>query len=236
MRRPLSLLAVPLLCFGGQAQADFYSHRYAGVGYSDTTLDGFCDGADAFVQGLANRGEAASAGTCNDSGDGWKIYGGWRWSPYLAVEGSYQQLTDAEFDFRVDGERDDYLIFQDKIETRLINAFIVGHWPLLDGLSLFGKLGGGVWNSDFSEHQSGELYFVFPVNEETVAEELLPVQGRAGDRDSGVHWSYGLGISYRYRNSWSLRAEWESFGDVGSDDFRSAFDVETASLGWSMHF
>ncbi|WP_346837551.1 outer membrane beta-barrel protein [Microbulbifer sp. SAOS-129_SWC] len=231
MARPLFLLAVPLLTLCTQAQADFYSHRYAGVSISDATLQGFCSGAEAFVQGIS-----ASNSTCSSGGDGWKVYGGWRWSPLLAVELSYQQLPTSSLDFRVNGDRDDYIRAQDEIKTRLANAFVVGHWPLGSGFSLFGKAGGGIWLAEFTERQSGQLYARYLQQDGTVNEVLVSVNGKAADNDSGFQWGYGAGISYRYHNSWTLRAEWESFSDVGSDKFRSSFDVQTASLGWSMHF
>ncbi|WP_323845514.1 outer membrane beta-barrel protein [Microbulbifer magnicolonia] len=236
MNRPLILLAVPLLTVCAQAQADFYSHRYGGVAFSDAELAGFCRGATGFVQGLNSPQQTSTTNACSENGDGWKIYGGWRWTPHLAVEASYQQLANAELDFRVDADNGEYLRFEDEIETQLINVFAVAHWPLVEGINLFGKLGGGLWNSKISERQSGELLFVYLVGEDALEERLTEVSGRVEDRANGFHWGYGVGISYRHQNAWTLRAEWESFSDVGSDDFRSGFDVEAASLGWSMHF
>lgn len=230
MARPLFLLAVPLLTLCAGARADFYSHRYAGVSISDDTLQGFCSGAEAFVQRIE------ASGNCASGGDSWKVYGGWRWSPLLAVELSYRQLAKAKLDFRLNGDRDEYIQVQDKIDTSLADAFIVGHWPLGGGFSLFGKAGGGIWFSHLSERQSGQLYLSYQQEDGTDAEVLIPISGKATDNDNGFHWGYGAGISYRYHNSWTLRAEWENFNDVGSDNFRSSFDVQTASLGWSMHF
>ncbi|MFC6633109.1 outer membrane beta-barrel protein [Microbulbifer taiwanensis] len=236
MNRPHFLLAVPLLTTCVQAQADFYSHKYGGIAYSDMQLQDFCSGAAEFVQSLNLPQQTASSSGCGERGDGWKIYGGWRWTPHLAVEASYHQLASAELDFRIDADNGEYLQFEDEIETQLINAFVIGHWPLAEGLSLFGKLGGGAWNSELSERQTGELFFVYQIGEEAFEERLTEVSGKATEVHNGFHWGYGFGLSYRYRNSWTLRAEWESFSEVGSEDFRGGFDVEAASLGWSMHF
>ena len=235
MNRPLSLLAVPLLILCASAQADFYSHRYAGVSLSDAELQGFCTDAQAFVQEI-NAGGQKAVNSCGSSGDSWKIYGGWRWSPMLAVELSYQQLPESELDFRISADSGEYLEFSDRIQTHLANAYFIGHWPLGGGFSLFGKAGGGLWASDLSERQSGELYFAYPLEDGTFEPRLTPVSGHVADSRNGFHWAYGAGISYRYHNRWTLRAEWESFNNVGSDEFFSAYDVETASLGWSMHF
>ncbi|WP_308365882.1 MULTISPECIES: outer membrane beta-barrel protein [unclassified Microbulbifer] len=236
MNRQLFLLVVPALALAAPTQADFYSHRYTGVSYSDLDIQGFCEAGNQFVQGLNNPERAATTGGCSQGGSGWKIYGGWRWKPEVAVELSYQQLSDNQLDFRLDFPTGEYLEIGDEIETQLINAFAVGHWPIGGGFSLFAKAGGGFWASKLSESQSGELLFIFENEEGEIEEELIAVSGRVEERDTGFHWGYGAGISYRYQNNWTIRAEWESFSDVGSEDFRGGFDVETASLGWSMHF
>lgn len=236
MNRPLFLLAVPLLTLSAQTRADFYSHKYGGIGYSDMQLQGFCSGATGFVQRFNIPGQTATSGACNDSGNGWKIYGGWHWTPSLAVEASYQQLTTSELNFRIDGGSGDYLTFEDEVETRLLNAFAVGHWPVAGGFSLFGKLGGGVWNAELSERQSGELFFIYQVGPDAFEPRLTEVSGRAGRNDNGFHWGYGAGISYSYGNDWTLRAEWETFRDISNDELRGGFDVEAATVGWSMHF
>ncbi|AMX03342.1 outer membrane beta-barrel protein [Microbulbifer thermotolerans] len=236
MKRPNVLLAVFFLVACAQTQADFYSHKYGGIGYGNTELQGFCNGAAVFVRNLNSSGQTASASACGEKGDSWKIYTGWRWTPYMAVEASYQQLAKADLDFRIDATNGEFLQFEDRIKTHLLNAFIVGHCPLFEGLSLFGKLGGGLWSAELSERQSGQLLFAYPVAEDEVETRLEEVSGKAYDSDNGFHWGYGFGIDYRYRNKWTLRAEWESFTEVGSDSFRSDFDAQSATLGWSMHF
>jgi opacity protein-like surface antigen len=234
MQRLLFLLVVSTLAL--PASADFYSHRYAGVSFSNTDLDGFCEGGEAFIARNNVPGQSLTAAGCGDSGDGWKIYSGWRWTPYLAVEGSYQQLSEANLDFEYRNDDSEHLFIQDEIKTQLGNAFIVGHWPLMESLSLFGKLGGGFWMSEFSERQSGEVLYIVPVSEEEFILELGPYSAKFSDSESGFHWGYGVGVSYIHQNRWSIRAEWESFSDIGTEEFRGEFDVQSASLGWSMHF
>lgn len=236
MHRHNLLLAVFLLALSGGTRADFYSHRYAGASFSNIDQQGFCSGAEAFVQDINSDDRRASGQGCSEGGDGWKLYSGWRWTPHLAVEASYQQLADSELGFRLDGERNQYLQIRDRVRTRLANAFFVGHWPLAAGFSVFGKVGGGLWWSELSERQSGEVLFVFENEDGTEEERLVAINSRAGTSDNGFHWGYGAGISYRHHNSWTIRAEWESFGDIGSDQLRAGYDVQTASLGWSMHF
>lgn len=236
MNRQGFLLAVSLLSFYTSAQADFYSHRYAGVSFSTVDQQGFCSDAAAFVQDLNSDSLNASGGACSEGDNGWKLYGGWRWTPHLAVEASYRQLADSELNFRLDMDRGQYLQFRDRIRTRLANAYFVGHWPLAAGVSVFGKVGGGLWWSTLSERQSGELLFTFELEDGTTEDQLVEVNGRAGNSDNGFHWGYGAGVNYRHHNGWSIRAEWENFGDLGSEALRGRYEVEAASLGWSMHF
>ncbi|SDJ97258.1 outer membrane beta-barrel protein [Microbulbifer yueqingensis] len=240
MARPLFLLAVlsvPILSLAPAlpAGADFYSHRYVGASVGDTQQDDFCLQAASQVRQFSFDGQAGNLLGCDGSGEGWKLYTGWRWSPYLAVEASLQRLATTELDFELRNQRGEFLRFEDKMETHLVNAFAVGHWPVYGGLSLFAKAGAGAWNSELSERQSGEVLFRF-LDGDTVAEELVPVSGRSAAVDNGFHWGYGAGISYRHEGEWTLRAEWEAFRDIGSDELRGKFDAEMASLGWSMHF
>lgn len=236
MNRLSLLLVVPALALATTARADFYSHRYGGISYGNMDLSGFCAGADKFVQSLGSTEQDSQTLNCSDSGNGWKIYGGWRWTPQLAVEGSYQQLAASTLDFQLRSNTSEYLVVEDEIKTQLINAFVVGHWPILEGVSLFAKVGGGLWISEISERQSGELLFTFENEAGELEDRLVPVSTRAYDSDTGIHLGYGAGISYRHGNRWTLRAEWEGFSNVGSEDFRSEYDVESASLGLSIHF
>lgn len=236
MPRQTFLLAVPLLALCASAQADFYSHRYAGVSLTEIDQQGFCSNAEGFVRGLSSDSWHASGQGCSEGGDGWKLYGGWRWTPHLAVEAGYQQLADSKLGFRLDADQNQYLQFRDKIRTRLANAYVVGHWPIAAGFSVFGKVGGGLWWSELSERRSGAVLFEFEDEEGNREKRLVEINGRIGASDNGFHWGYGAGISYQHRNRWSIRAEWESFGDLGSEELRGDYDVEVASLGWSMHF
>ncbi|WP_237055699.1 outer membrane protein [Microbulbifer sediminum] len=222
------LLALP-------ASADFYSHRYVGASIGDAGTGEFCRQATDAVQRFSFNGQPAQLLNCDAGGGNWKLFTGWRWTPYLAVEASLQQLAGNDLDFEFRSERGEFLRFEDELETYLVNVHAVGHWPVYGGLSLFAKAGAGAWNMQLSQRQSGELLFFF-LEDGVVMEELVPVSGSSGTSDNGFHYGYGAGISYRHHNSWTLRAEWESFSDIGSDDLRGEFDVETASLGWSMHF
>lgn len=232
MQRLLILLVVPALALAANARADFYSHRYLGLSLGNAELAGFCDGGVSFV----DRNNNLSGLGCSEEGEGLKIYGGWRWKPHLALEASYHRLPKSRLDLLWQPGFSQHLVVNEGIRTQMASAFAVGHLPLVQGLSLFGKLGGGFWMSSLRSRQSGELLFVFLDEEGEEFAQLVPVSGKSTRAANGFHWGYGAGISYRRHNNWTVRAEWEVFPDVGSSDLYGSFDVHSASLGWSMHF
>ncbi|QKX17109.1 outer membrane beta-barrel protein [Microbulbifer sp. YPW1] len=238
MVRPLLLLVVPLSLLGSSlASADFYSHRYGGLSLQSTALDPVCSSSRGFVEGLNRDQQSAEFIGCSDSGTGVKLYAGWRWSPLMAVEADLRQTATATSSFCVSNPQFSYINVKDRITTRMGNAFFVGHFPVGgSGLSFFGKVGGGFWLSQLRSRQSGEAIAILQLEDGSLQPVGIPVDGTYSQNTSGFHWGYGAGISYRIKDRWSLRAEWELFPEVGSDELSGEYQVESASLGWSVHF
>ncbi|GAA5524842.1 hypothetical protein Maes01_01401 [Microbulbifer aestuariivivens] len=235
MTRSSVLLAVPLLALPALASADFYSHRYGGISVGSVEQQNFCRSADSRINRFDTDAQDVSGRSCENGSEVFKIYSGWRWTPNLAVEASVQQLQDNRLGFTLSNDQDEFLQIEEKVKTRLVTAHAVGHLPFFNGASFFAKAGGGYWMSELSSRLQGELLFPVVVEDE-VQEQLAAVNGRDRRADNGFHWSYGAGISYRNENRWTIRAEWESFRNVGSDDLRGAYDLHTLSLGVSLHF
>lgn len=237
MARLTKLLVVSAALLATPASADFYSHRYLGFSALDSTLDGFCTQSADFVSRLNSDQQTASDSGCEDQGNGWKIYGGWRWKPNLAIELDLRQIPEAKHTFLVSNPQIPRMAVKNAVTTRMGNAFFIGHLPFgTSGVSVFGKVGGGFWLSRLEQTQRGEAIFITPGDDGSMEEVTVPVSGKWKENQSGFHWGYGAGVSYRHHNSWTLRAEWELYPEAGSSDFRTEQDVESASLGWSMHF
>ncbi|KUJ83570.1 porin family protein [Microbulbifer flavimaris] len=235
MNRPTFLLAVPLMALPNLASADFYSHRYAGISFGNAEQQGFCTSVDAQISRFDTDTQDVPERSCEGAGNLIKLYGGWRWTPNLAVEASVRQLDDNRVGFTLTNDRGEFLQVEDEIKTRLATAYVVGHLPFFGGASFFAKAGGGFWMGELSGRQRGEV--LVAVQEDGVIREVpVEVRGRGAEADNGFHWSYGAGISYRNHNNWTVRAEWETFQDIGSEDLRGSYDLETVSLGWSLHF
>ncbi|MFV8783952.1 outer membrane beta-barrel protein [Microbulbifer sp. SA54] len=238
MARPIILLVVPAALLANTASADFYSHRYGGVSVLNSNFSGFCPASRAFVNSLVSPTLQASPGDCTEStSSGWKIYGGWQWTEHWAVEADLRQAGEGELYFTMMSPRLPQLNVRDRLTTRMGNAFVVGHLPIgRSGISLFGKVGAGFWLNQLTEYQEGEALFTVLMSDGSTQGVAVPVSGKLKDNASGFHWGYGAGVSYRHHNSWTLRAEWEVFPDIGSEELRARYELETTSLGLSMHF
>ena len=238
MVRPLLLLVVPLSLLGSSlASADFYSHRYGGLSLQGTALDPLCSSSRGLVESLNRESQSTEFNNCTDTGPGVKLYAGWRWSPNFAVEADLRQAATTTTQFTVRNSQLPYLSVKDKVTTRMGNAFFVGHLPVgRSGFSVFGKLGGGFWLSHLRSRQRGDALAVFELEDGTLQPVLFPVDGTFSESSSGFHWGYGAGVSYSFRDRWTLRAEWELFPEIGSNEILGEYDVESASLGWSVHF
>jgi len=238
MVRPLLLLVVPLSLLGSSlASADFYSHRYGGLSLQTTSQEPLCGSARGFVDSLNRDQQSTAFRGCSDNGPGAKLYAGWRWSPHWAVEADLRQAATATSQFTVSNPQLPYLNIKDKVTTRMGNAFLLGHLPVGgSNFTVFGKVGGGFWLSQLRSRQRGDALAVFQLEDGTLQPVIFPVDGTFSESASGFHWGYGAGVSYSFKDRWTLRAEWELFPEIGSDDLLGEYDVESASLGWSVHF
>jgi OOP family OmpA-OmpF porin len=100
---------------------------YIGAGAGITTID-VCDGIG---------GPGVS---CDDEDTGLKIFGGYKFSPNLAVEGAWVDLGEASLTDGVDSAT----VGVDGFEVAA-----VGIWPINPKWNIFGKLGVYMWDASF---------------------------------------------------------------------------------------
>lgn len=139
----------------------------------------------AEAQGWCDTGGAAGVtlASCDDKDTAWKLFAGYKFNRYLALEGSYMNLgeftasvTSGGVSANVTGEATSW------------NIAAVGMLPLGNQFSLFGKLG-WAW---------------------TDAAASVTVGGtnvRVGEDDDEA--IYGVGVQWDMTRNWALRAEWE---------------------------
>jgi OOP family OmpA-OmpF porin len=90
--------------------------------------------ADSYCSGETN---------CEDSDTAWKVFGGYKFTDKLSVEGAYMNLGDVH----KNGSNSDVTAF---------GAYGVGTLPVTEQFDVFGKLGATRWSSDNTDgDQSG---------------------------------------------------------------------------------
>ncbi len=130
----------------------------------------------------------------DDDDTGVKIFGGYRFNRYVALEAATVSLGDdlGPIDVVKDG----------------ISVQAVAIWPVRDKLGLFAKVGFFDWEeraaSGEFECSSFSGGFICFEDEDKI--------------DDGTGAAYGLGLDYHLGKRWSLRGEWERFVDVGEGD------------------
>lgn len=120
----LSVAAALLLGMTGPVLAQ----AYIGAGAGMTTID-FCD-------------EFAAPGvSCDDGDTGLKIFGGYKFSPNLAVEGAWVDLGDVTLSSGIGSA---------SVGTDGLEVAAVGIWPINPKWNVFGKLGLYMWDASVS--------------------------------------------------------------------------------------
>jgi OOP family OmpA-OmpF porin len=127
---------------------------------------------------------------------GWKIYGGYRFSPYFGAEVGYIDLGEASAD-----------IGSVSVSSGVSGVSIAGTagYPVADRGYVFGKLGAFIW--DASTETEGPALLL----------AVLPAGVVSGD-DNGVDLTFGVGGTFELVEHVKLRAEWEHFLGLGDPD------------------
>lgn len=117
---------------------------------------------------------------CEDQDNGWKLFGGYRFNRYFALEGSYinwGEVTASVGSVNVAADQ------------RSFGLAAVGSLQLGPQFAVFGKLG--------YLHTSQETRRISGPNPSTVERD-----------DNELH--YGLGARYSLTQNWAIRGEWEN--------------------------
>lgn len=154
--------------------------------------------ADAFYAGVSvSQSEIdADAGfsSFSDTDIGWKIFGGYMFNKYFAVEGAWVDFGDFS-----DTVVNPVFLSPAKAKLELDGFAVSGvaSYPVNGAFSVFGKLGVWAWSSDV---------------------KIAIVPGFSVDTDDdGTDVMFGAGGSYNFTQAISVRAEWERFTSDGDD-------------------
>lgn len=176
-----------------QAQTGWYAGGSIGLaeaGYDEADL----------VGDLAARGWNINTPAVDDSDMAWKVYGGFAFSPVLAVELGYVELGEAVTEFGASvspSEIDDLLSDTYAVHPTLGDGWVAAgvlSWPVIpERFSLYGRAGVFDWQADLD------------------VRVISGGNGRLSGEDSGTDWMYGVGFDWRIGAAWSITAEWERY-------------------------
>lgn len=210
-----ALPAAISLALGAGALLPAAAHAgwYVGVGGGSSSLDEeiATEGElSAFVDDLDP--DTVSLST-DDSDTGWKVFGGYRFNDWVALEGQFTDLgtvsvsnasgtyDGGEGSFSGAGDAD--------VEAFGVNAVV--SWPILDMMDVHAKVGVARWSVD----ESGALSIT----------EDGDFAGSASDE--GIDVTYGAGIGFTFLENLGVQIDWENFS-IGSDDV----DFVSGSVTW----
>ncbi len=193
------------------AAADMGGYIGLAAGQSRANVDrGDIDGTFASL-GLTAR-------TSVDETDfGWKLYGGYQFNQYFAVEGGYTDLGKATFNSVItsggsgtgNGEWTAYSI----------DLSALGILPLGNQFSLFGRAGVSLWDLDFDFTATGP-----------------GGTASASESESGASPLLGIGGMVSITPNFTVRAEFERHFRVGDEDTTGESDIDLISVGLQYRF
>jgi OOP family OmpA-OmpF porin len=205
----ISALAVPC------ATADDYDVRNdsmwyigANVGQSRARID------DARILGSGFFNGATSVAINNDDRHvGYKLYGGYQFNKYLALEGGYFDL--GRFGYTVTTVPAGTLHGETRI--RGANLDVLGMLPIFDRFSAFARVGVNYARAKDSFTSSG---FVNVAN--------------SNPSENGTNYKFGLGLQYQITDSLAMRLEGERYRV--KDGIGNKGDIDLYSVGLIYQF
>lgn len=181
----IKLIAATALALGGLVAASQASAQgfYIGGSVGKSNID----------DDIAGPGLITS-GTVDGKDTGFKLYGGYQFNQYFAMEGGYVDLGTATYSGTFGGSP----VTGGKIDIWGLGFFAVGIWPVSSDFSLFGKLGFLSWEAKWSDVTGGTSF---------------------SSTDSGSDLAGGIGLTYHFTKNLGARVEWERFKAGGGEDF-----------------
>lgn len=158
--------------------------------------------ASRFASSFATQGVVATQTSSDDTDIGYKVFGGYQFSKYFALEGGYTQFND----FTAGGVGITEKLYQAQGSSAWMLA-TVGTLPLTKSVSLFGKIGADSWKTQTR----------------TITTQANTDFTRTVSIDRGVDLYYGAGASYALTDNLEIRGEYERYNlDEQKIDFVSA--------------
>jgi len=176
------------------ASADWYAGVSGGLAQGNYS-------ASDLTNDLSAKGHTITNVSVDDEDVGWKIFGGYQFNNFFALEGAYVDLGEIETEFQ-SSTSDLTQLLNDTAE---VHPFLAEGWVLsIVGMvqpnpnwDLMAKIGAFIWEADV------DVWEVASGQKVTLS-------------DDGTDLMYGVGARFKPHPHWGGRAEWERY-DIDGD-------------------
>lgn len=136
---------------------------------------------------------------CNSTG--FKVYGGYKVTDMLSVEGGYYSLGTMEESLKGSTTQGQYTITDPSAEGEAsgFGLAAVASLPIVDNFEVFGKAGAMLWKSEATVKAT----VTNTTGQSAVATDVA-------EKD-GTSLLLGVGASYKFNDNWGVRGEYEHF-------------------------
>lgn len=175
----------------------------ANVGQSRATFD-----TDEIFGGLSDRGFTVTSYSEDERDTGYKLFGGYQFNRYFALEGGYFNLGEFEFN----AETMPLGTLDGSLELDGINFDVVGILPFTEKLSALGRIGVNYAKANASLDGGGAVTTLDPNSSER-----------------GTNYKLGVGLEYAFTRSVAMRVEAERYRIDDALDAKG--DIDLFSVG-----
>jgi OOP family OmpA-OmpF porin len=189
-----------------------FADGFYGVGEvtrSSTSLD-----KNHFNNDLSANGASGLSSSTNDTGNQWRLQGGYRFNPYLAIEAGYIDFGKAKY-------KADYAggTAHGSLKAGGVDVVALASLPLNDSFSVFGKGGLVFANVKSSLSADGPASLASENNSTRVIRPLL-----------------GVGANYKLTQNVDLRADFDHVSNLGKSGTTGKMNDNMFSLGAAYNF
>jgi hypothetical protein len=166
----------------------------------------------------------------DDTDTGFALIAGYRFTPYIAIEGGYTRLGQVVYRSRAEGSfprEAGQVAVNIESDTTGFTAAVLGSWPLTRNWELFGRAG--------ALFATNDLKFVVAAEGGQFVPPLGP--GFSDSFSKGSTDVFGaLGISLRVLEIYAVRLEYQRVIDAGLDETGGQGDLDSILLGLAVTF
>ncbi len=212
-RRGLGLIALAVLGTVSSSWAiaqDETTGPYIGGNVGRTRAD-FDNGS--INRTLAGQGLTVRSTTEDNSGTGYKLFGGYQLNRNFAVEGGYFDLGKSSYTFNTTPVG----TFNGQTRVRGLNLDLVGMLPVTDRFSVLGRIGAAYAQSRANFSSTGAV-----------------AANTTNPRRNDTNLKVGLGMQYAITEALAVRAELERYRI--NDPVRNRGHIDMASVGLIYRF